>query len=269
MGSTLTEHTAGELLFIASPVTNTSLVSEEPPMQPTLLIDSSGPSYPSTLLLPAYGDIVRYLSGQSLHQLGGIELSCTESVAYGAGTPVAIAARHHDPRPQDVDLREERVKPLEGGTLGYEGPSHEKPRNKESGIEEQGHQELYERPSEKPPEQIRAKVEHKVKSPQRRHIRGPYPNYPTASPLKSQNTFFAVCTRCGRGTDGDDSGVSGGANHTSVPIPTGTRGPGNEPVSMGMLNIDEKDLGLRADDGEWSTGTDDRADSQSEEVNWR
>ena len=50
--------------------------------------------------------------------------------------------------------------------------------------------------------------------------------------------------------------MSGGTDHTSVPTPAGTRGPGNGPVSMGISSIDERDLGRGVDNGERSTGTD-------------
>ena len=86
------------------------------------------------------------------------------------------------PVPEKSMSREERVKPSEGGTLGYEGLAARKPRNKVSrpegsGIEERGHQELCERPSKKPPEQLWAKVKQQTKRPQRCHIRGIYTNY--------------------------------------------------------------------------------------------
>ena len=35
--------------------------------------------------------------------------------------------------------------------------------------------------------------------------------------------------------------MSGGADHTNVPTPAGTRGPGNNSASIGIPNIDEKD----------------------------
>ena len=50
--------------------------------------------------------------------------------------------------------------------------------------------------------------------------------------------------------------MSDGADHASVPTPAGTREPGDELVSMGMPNIDERDLGRGVDGGERSTGTD-------------
>ena len=65
-----------------------------------------------------------------------------------------------------------------------------------------------------------------------------------------------ACTRSGRGTDGGDSGLSGGADHASVPTHVGTRIPGNEPVTMGISNLDKRDLGRRVDDNKRSTGTD-------------
>ena len=49
--------------------------------------------------------------------------------------------------------------------------------------------------------------------------------------------------------------MSSGADHTSIPTPTGTRGPENDPVSMGVPNIDERGLGHGVDD-QRSTGTD-------------
>ena len=50
--------------------------------------------------------------------------------------------------------------------------------------------------------------------------------------------------------------MSGGADHKNAQIPAGTRGPGNEPVSMGMPDNDEKDLGRKVDDVERITGAD-------------
>ena len=40
------------------------------------------------------------------------------------------------------------------------------------------------------------------------------------------------------------------AVHTSFPTPVGMRGSGNESVSMGISNIDERDLGRGSEDGE-------------------
>ena len=50
--------------------------------------------------------------------------------------------------------------------------------------------------------------------------------------------------------------MSGSADHASAPTPAGTRGPGDKPASMGMPNIDERDLDCEVDDGERTTGTD-------------
>ena len=160
------------------------------------------------------------------------------------------------PAPEKSASREERVKPPEWGTLKYEGHGREKPRNEElrsekSRIKEQRHQEPCENPPEKSLEQPRAKVEQQTMKSQRRYIRGLYANCPPTLPLTSQKTF-AACTKSDRGTD-VGSGMSGGADHTSVPNPAGTKGPENDPVSMGMLNVDN--LGRGFDDGERSTGT--------------
>ena len=51
--------------------------------------------------------------------------------------------------------------------------------------------------------------------------------------------------------------MSSSADYTiHVPIPAGTRGPGNEQVSMGIPNIDERDLDCRVGGGERSIDTD-------------
>ena len=51
--------------------------------------------------------------------------------------------------------------------------------------------------------------------------------------------------------------MSGSDDHTaSVPTPVVTRGPGNQPLSMRMKNIDKMELCCGVDDGERSTGTD-------------
>ena len=92
--------------------------------------------------------------------------------------------------------------------------------------------------SEKPSEQPRAKVEQQTKRPQRRHIGGIYANYPNTLPLNGQ-IFFTACTRSCRGI-GEGIDVSDSADHTSVSTPADTRGPGNDPVSMGIPNIDER-----------------------------
>ena len=55
------------------------------------------------------------------------------------------------PTPERSALEEERVEPPKGGTLEYEGPGREKPRNEkpqpgESGIEKPWHHKSCERP---------------------------------------------------------------------------------------------------------------------------
>ena len=119
---------------------------------------------------------------------------------------------------------EERVKPQEGGTLGYERPGGETPRNEETrseepGVERPGYEDLCEMLPEKLPKQPRAKNEQKTRRPQRSYIRGPCANYPTISPLKSQNPF-AARRKSGRENDGGDSGVSGSNDMQQVSRPS-------------------------------------------------
>ena len=60
----------------------------------------------------------------------------TKAGAYGALTPVAIAADTVIPAPENLTLSKERVKLPEEGTVVYEGPGRDKPRNQESRPEE-------------------------------------------------------------------------------------------------------------------------------------